>query len=335
MDLLERYLQAVRFFLPTSRQDDILRELSENLRSQMEDREEELGRALRDEEIADILRSHGQPMVVAGRYRSRQRLIGPALFPLYVVALKVGLAITLLARVATAAIAVLIEGDAASRAIDALIAIPRHGLMVFAWTTLAFAVVDMVQPRLTRGRPWDPRRLPKVLTHEYRIERGHAWFALLLTLACLVLVLLIPWAPYLVLGPADAFLALTPIWAAVYIPIVALTLAAFVLRAADVVRPYWTPGRSLARLVHHGLNVALFVVLLRAGELVQLKPGATLPHGTTPEQLLDVIYRGTQIGLAVATIVGVIAGLSEANRLRLWRKGSPPRDAAAAQATRG
>ena len=46
MDLLERYLNAVRFFLPQKNQDDIVRELSENLISQMEDRQEELGRPL-------------------------------------------------------------------------------------------------------------------------------------------------------------------------------------------------------------------------------------------------------------------------------------------------
>ena len=36
---LERYLQAVRFFLPRRQQDDIVRELSENLASEIEDRE--------------------------------------------------------------------------------------------------------------------------------------------------------------------------------------------------------------------------------------------------------------------------------------------------------
>ena len=44
MDLLKRYLQAVKFFLPRGQQDDIIRELSENLISQFEDREEALGR---------------------------------------------------------------------------------------------------------------------------------------------------------------------------------------------------------------------------------------------------------------------------------------------------
>lgn len=48
MDLLNRYLQAVKVFLPHRQQDDILRELSENLMAQMEDRAETLGRPLTD-----------------------------------------------------------------------------------------------------------------------------------------------------------------------------------------------------------------------------------------------------------------------------------------------
>ena len=70
MDMLDRYLQAVKFFLPGKQQDDIVRELSENLIARMEDREEELGRPLDEAEQAAILREHGHPMLVAGRYRS-------------------------------------------------------------------------------------------------------------------------------------------------------------------------------------------------------------------------------------------------------------------------
>ena len=37
-ELIDRYLQAVRFWLPrTSRQEDVLAELGEDLRSQIED----------------------------------------------------------------------------------------------------------------------------------------------------------------------------------------------------------------------------------------------------------------------------------------------------------
>ncbi len=61
MDLVECYLHAVRFWLPRARQDDILAELSEDLRSQIDDRETELGRRLDEDEVAAILKKRGQP----------------------------------------------------------------------------------------------------------------------------------------------------------------------------------------------------------------------------------------------------------------------------------
>lgn len=48
MELLDRYLQAVRFWLPKAQQQDIIAELSSDLHSQIEDRETELGRPLNE-----------------------------------------------------------------------------------------------------------------------------------------------------------------------------------------------------------------------------------------------------------------------------------------------
>ncbi len=52
MDLLDRYLQAVKFWLPKNQKQDIIAELSEDIRSQVEDREAELGRKLNESELA-------------------------------------------------------------------------------------------------------------------------------------------------------------------------------------------------------------------------------------------------------------------------------------------
>ena len=46
MDLLDIYVGAVRLFLPHEQRDDIVRELREDLRSQVDDKEAELGRSL-------------------------------------------------------------------------------------------------------------------------------------------------------------------------------------------------------------------------------------------------------------------------------------------------
>src|SRR5260370_27390650 len=93
MDLLERYLQAVRTYLPTSKKEDILKELGENLRAKMEEKETDLGRPLSEDELAEILKKHGHPLLVATRYRQSRHLIGSTLFPFYWLAMKIILAI--------------------------------------------------------------------------------------------------------------------------------------------------------------------------------------------------------------------------------------------------
>src|SRR6185437_10277712 len=112
MELLDRYLQAVKTFLPKSRQNDILKELSENILSQMEDKEAELGRSLNEDEQAAIIKQHGHPMTVASRYRSRQQLIGPTMFPAYWFVLKAALLLGAFAvYVVIAIVAALIGAD--------------------------------------------------------------------------------------------------------------------------------------------------------------------------------------------------------------------------------
>src|SRR5262245_10684143 len=88
MRLLDRYLSAVRGHLPEEQQDDIVRELSENIRAQMDDKAAELGHPLNEAEQETIIKRHGHPIFVAGRYLPQQQLIGPGLFPIYWVTLK-------------------------------------------------------------------------------------------------------------------------------------------------------------------------------------------------------------------------------------------------------
>jgi hypothetical protein len=62
MDLLNRYLQAVKFWLPRAQQEDIIAELREDIRSEIEERENQLGRSLNDFERKPSLSNEG------GRY---------------------------------------------------------------------------------------------------------------------------------------------------------------------------------------------------------------------------------------------------------------------------
>src|ERR1700736_1414586 len=88
MELLDRYLQAVTFWLPKAQKQDIIAELSEDIRSQIEEQEAGLGRKLNQAEVEAILKKLGRPVLVANRYSPRQYLIGPVLFPIYRFVLK-------------------------------------------------------------------------------------------------------------------------------------------------------------------------------------------------------------------------------------------------------
>src|SRR5512134_3652288 len=88
MDLVERYLQAVRFWLPRKQRDDVGRELSEDMRAQIEDKEAELGRRLSDDETAALIKGFGHPLTLALRYQQGRYLIGPEVFPIFLFAVK-------------------------------------------------------------------------------------------------------------------------------------------------------------------------------------------------------------------------------------------------------
>ena len=96
MDILDRYLQAIGEYLPAAGKEDTLAELRANLLALIEDREEQLGRPLNGDELVEIIRNHGRPVVVASRYLPQQWLIGPELFPFYRLALRRSLPLVIL-----------------------------------------------------------------------------------------------------------------------------------------------------------------------------------------------------------------------------------------------
>lgn len=335
MDMLDRYLQAVRFFLPPRQQDDIVRELSENLISQMEDREEELGRPLDEAEQAAILKRHGHPMVVAGRYRSWQQLIGPVFFPLYLFSLKAGLAIALLVTVVLASVTAVLQGDPLRHALEAIQAYPGRALMVFAWTTLGFAGLDLAQGWVRLTHDWDPRTLPKVVRHEHRIPRLRTLCELFFILAGLIWLLLIPNAPFLILGPAAAFVTFAPIWRLVYMPMVLLTVATAALHVADFARPYWTTRRAVMRVLISVAWLFLFALLANAGDLFLPAYATTLfPEGVRADRVIDVVNASFQVSAAVAAAITVFDIVQALRRLKRRRANPVPSGSAPAGAGR-
>src|SRR5262249_5844409 len=161
MDLVDRYVNAVRTFLPKAQQDDIVSELSGNIRAEMDDREAELGRPLSEEEQEAILQQHGHPMLVAGRYRPNQgsvafgrQLIGTTLFPFYLRVLWFTMGISFAVYLIVLA-ALVVSGNPVTVG-GTLNAIVLQVFFQFSAVTLIFAAVEHYLPTLH----WSARALP-------------------------------------------------------------------------------------------------------------------------------------------------------------------------------
>jgi hypothetical protein len=161
MELIDRYLGAVRFWLPTRQQDDILEELSEDLLSQIGDDEAKLGRKINEDELVEILKRRGDPMLVAGRFLPQQHLIGPPWFPIYLFVLRLVLLWVLLPLgiIISSGAAMLGSQGAATEFLRTLGGFWMGALSAFAAITIVFAVIDRFHHKLYQ-KDWDRPRYP-------------------------------------------------------------------------------------------------------------------------------------------------------------------------------
>jgi hypothetical protein len=270
--LIERYLQNVRLSLPADRRDDIVRELAEDIRTQVADREAELGRDLTDAEQDALLKKFGHPLALATRYGPQRHVIGPALFPVYWMTLKIALGGAVAVNVALA-IAFLVNGQPPGRAIGHLVSFPfTTAVTVFGWVTLVFALIDLNLPRLLE-HAWADMKGLSLPPAEGTGRRWVLIAEIVGSSAFLLWWLAIPQAPFLVFGPAASFLALAPIWHQLYLPISLIWLASLAGLWAVLLRPDWVRMRKVGRFLTEGLSLVLAAILLQADALVQLAPG--------------------------------------------------------------
>jgi len=191
MELVDRYLQAVKFWLPREQKDDIIAELSEDLRSQIEEKEAERGRKLADAEVEPILKRCGSPMKVAGRYLPQRSLIGPALFPIYSVVIRslifYFLFPWLLVWIGVAIFSPDFRADHPGAALFlSLDPWWLAGTYSLLFCTLAFAMLERSQMRSQAMNQWNPSALP-VAHDRNNISRGGTIFELTLSVASLAL----------------------------------------------------------------------------------------------------------------------------------------------------
>jgi len=268
IELLDRYLQAVRFWLPKSqRQEDLIAELGEDLRSQIEAQEAELGRPLDQAEVSAILKRCGSPMIVAARLGPKQHLIGPTLFPIYQFVLKMVL-LWILVPVFIFIIGpvnVAKAGGDWGTAVLNTIGNLWSGLFVAAGTvTLVFAILERTHAQIAIADKWDPLKLPPVRKQERKTSLAHMVCEIFFGFFGLTWLLLLPHHPGLILGPASTFLRVGPIWHTFYLPILLLAVASLLRSGITLARPHWVWFPRAAEMLQELLGLIMLNFMINA-----------------------------------------------------------------------
>jgi hypothetical protein len=310
MELLDRYLHAVKFWLPKAQQDDIIKELSDNILSQMEDKESELGRPLNEAEQSAILRQHGHPMLAASRYWPRQHLIGPVVFPIYWFVLKIAVAITVGVSFLSC-LSVLAGGNPAQEVAQVLLRVPGVALSTFAWITAVFAVLDYGQSKLKRLDKWDPSSLPRIDKQKPPKAQAKPVAELIASSVFVLWWLLVPRFPFLIFGPGEAFLKLSPGVLALHTTILLLLLVPVLFQLVIVLRPSANWLRPVTELLSKIVTLVIISALMKAGGLLLVSTDA--PGNLA--QVAAVVNINFSLVLAVFSVLVVLQLLMTIVRL--------------------
>jgi hypothetical protein len=320
MEIIDRYLQAVRFWLPKEQQQDIIAELSEDLHSQVEEKETELGRKLSETELDAILKQRGRPFLVANRYLPQRSLIGPLLFPIYSFVMKIValcyLVPWVLVWIGMVSFSPSYRAQHASAGWLSTMASASSALWFAAFialgsVTIVFAALERAQSKSRFLEDWNPRKLPPVRDPS-QISRAGSVVELVVNLVFGIWWIDIA-STRVILDRPEIRIVLAPVWRYFFWSFLLLALVNTVLAGVNLARPYWTVLRAGFRLATDCAGAALFCWMLKAGVLAEIT-GANISAARAIE-ITNTINLGMARAFPVALIVVVVIALVDIYRI--------------------
>jgi hypothetical protein len=313
-DLLERYLHAVKFWLPKAQQKDIIAELAEDLQSQIEERGAELGHALGEDEIARLLKRRGSPMSVASGYLPDQSLIQPAMLPIYRLVLKIVLVWVLAPLFAVVFIgAMFLSRHPGEVMLRAWAEAWQAGFMAVGIITTVFALVNRAQIRVNGLDKWDPRSLPRVPPAQAASMRCNHLGGFIFGLLAAAFWVYLMWQRMEFAFADGPRIVLGPVWERIYWPVLGVTLVSASIDLVSFMYPAWARVRSRIRIGIDVVALAGVAALLQVSDWVEIV-GTNLSAADSAKTMASINV-SAQITLISIAVVLVIDALIEARRL--------------------
>jgi hypothetical protein len=282
--LIDRYLAAVSDLLPARLRKDTVTEIHSLIQDALDDRSKAEGREPDDKMMEAVLREFGSPEKIVAPYLPEKYLIGPRLFPIFILVLQIVLPIiAVLVLVAswlgsiplTSMTAIEFVTELAKSLGNSLSAV----VQAFGNIVVIFAILQWAVPEfrtLAKEKEWDPHTL-KAINKPDMIKRGELITEIVFTFIALIIFnfyfdkiglynnLNGQWTFTAIL--TDAFIPYIP-WLSV-LWVLTITLDILVLRKGA-----WQMGTRLFSILVSALNIAIAASFMRNISLLYTLEGA-------------------------------------------------------------
>jgi hypothetical protein len=224
MDLLERYIVEVGRHLPRKGREDVLNELRSTLHDMLDDRVAE-GKPT-ESDVEALLREYGSPRLVANSYGSEQYVIGPDLYPFFVMVAKYGLMAICIALAVSFTVGLIGKTiglmDLGISVLDLFAQLITAALSFLGAVLIVMMILQRwgIKPEVGgKEQEWNPRILPAV-DDPFRVSRAESIFTIIFTGIWIVLLnyfwtqggivisVTIPWEPTIIPIPSVYFMLL-------------------------------------------------------------------------------------------------------------------------------
>lgn len=323
MEWIERYIYAVTKRLPESQREDVASELRSLIEDMLDERKQ--SEAATAQEIEEVLMELGHPSLLAQKYRGKDRvLIGPELYDLYMIVLKISLISTGVVAAAVFVLqSILHPVQILDHFIDFNISIFTVLPMAFGWTTFGFALAQHFGSSqlktINLNKEWRPADLPKVPDLKHRTNRRDAIAGMVFHV--LFVVILVFSADYLGiwLFQDGEFAGVIPFMnpsSYYYLFFILVFVLGFVKECLKFVSERWTWQLIAAQFVLNLVSIG-FVALVMTGNdfwnphfMEQLVQHQFVTPGSSSYSTIEVIWSQVTMWILLLMVIGLLWDLA-------------------------
>ena len=325
MKIIDRYIEDVGFHLPRRMQADVEAELRSSIEDTLEDRSQAEGNEVNEEMAAALLKELGSPRKVADSYLPTRYLIGPRMYPIFSLVLKILISIFSVMFVIGLVIKLVdtpLELVSVTKALG--LSLGNYINSIFnsiGWVVIILAVIERFFPGVETSEKdeeekWDPYSLLQV-EYPQRIKLWESVMRILVASVLLTVANLYPqWIG--VLFNTDGLWSFVPILSvdfAAYLPWLNLLWALSIIFSLVLIRKgEWT---SFTRWFYFAIEIYtigfLFAMVI-GNSIIGINPAYLAYHNLTTSdfpsiynELLPLIRFGAD---AVMMIIALVSGFS-------------------------